>query len=129
MHLLFNFWLAINVAFWFIYFTFPLLGVILDNPALILAATVGIYTEGIFLLGFNIAMGLWGTYVYIQNAAEQLFRANMQKDPIVYIKKKGNPSKWRILWGVLLIAFTYAFVALFGIFVVSFFRALKMTGI
>jgi len=103
-------WLLIVVSFDFVYFasplldsdfTNPLIAIIMDNYGLILL---------LFVIATNIILGCWGTYYYLQQAERMvdLVKANAPNTiASVILSEKGNPSKWRVAGGALLISGIY----------------------
>lgn len=103
-------WLLIAVSFDFVYFASPLLdsdftnpiiAIIMDNYGLILL---------LFVLATNVILGCWGTYYYLQQAQRMVSLVKSHAPNTiasVILSEKGNPSKWRLAGGVLLISGIY----------------------
>ncbi|MEA4926265.1 MAG: DUF2628 domain-containing protein [Syntrophomonadaceae bacterium] len=112
-----NIWLIIGMAFNFVYFASPLLDSDATNPLLAFWVNYYGWLSLLYILGANIIAGCWGTYYYLQQARRlvELVKAGAP-DTIaaVILAEKGNPSKWRVAGGVLLLC---------GIYLISYLSA------
>lgn len=106
-------WLVFGVAFDFVYFASPLP----TNPVLALFVKYYGWLSLLYILVANIIAGGWGTYYYLQKAKRlvEIVKAGAP-DTIaaVILAEKGNPSKWRLAGGLLLVC---------GIYLVSYLSA------
>lgn len=103
-------WLAIGVPFDFLYFAAPRLDPNLSHPLMALLVKFYIPLSLLYILATNLLLGCWGTYLYIKHS-ERLVELFKSKAPVsiavALLAEKGNPSRWRIAAGIVLIAAIY----------------------
>jgi hypothetical protein len=110
MYALLVIWMLIGLSFDFIYFVSPLLGSDFTNP--LLAIFVKYYgpLSLFFVVMTNIFLGCWGNYFYLRQAQRMVNRVKAHAPntiAAVILSEKGNPSRWRLAGGVLLLGGTY----------------------
>lgn len=103
-------WLLAGVFFDFVYFASPLLDPDLTNPIIAILVKYYGFLSLAYILVVDILAGCWGTYYYLQRA-QTLIDLVKAKAPhtvaAVILSEKGNPSKWRLAGGALLIGGLY----------------------
>jgi len=103
-------WLLIAMSFDFVYFTSPLLDSDSTNP--LIAIIVDYYgpLSLSFVLITNVCLGCWGNYYYLRQAQRMVSLVKAKAPNTIataILSEKGNPSRWRLAGGVLLLSGTY----------------------